>query len=44
VWLLANNTDILVAQELLKPGIPASDIVIAFIPPYARQHSGFAAA
>ncbi|MFN7118696.1 MAG: XisI protein [Saprospiraceae bacterium] len=44
VWLLANNTDILVAEELLKRGIPASDIVIAFIPPYARQHSGFAAA
>ena len=27
IWLLANNTDILVAEELVKKGVPASDIV-----------------
>jgi hypothetical protein len=44
VWLLANNSDILVAEELVKRGIPASDIVIGFHPTNARQHTGFAVA
>ena len=44
VWLLANNTDILVGEELLKRGIPASDIVIGFHPENVRQFTGFATA
>jgi len=44
IWLLANNTDMLVAEELVKRGVPASDIVLGFHPPYIRQHTGFAVA
>jgi hypothetical protein len=44
VWLAANNTDVLVAEELVKRGIPASDIVLGFQPPYVRPHTGFAVA
>ena len=44
VWLLINNTDILVGDELMKRGIPASDIVIGFHPENVRQFTGFATA
>lgn len=44
IWLLANNTDILVAEELVKKGVPASDIVIGFHPESVRQFTGFAVA
>jgi XisI protein len=44
VWLLANNTDILVAEELVKRNIPASDIVIGFHPIAVREFSGFGVA
>lgn len=42
IWILANNTEILVAEELLKLGVAAEDIVLAFIPSHARKHTGFA--
>jgi XisI protein len=44
IWLLANNTDILVAEELMKLSVPASDIVIGFHPINIRQFTGFAVA
>lgn len=44
IWLLANNTDILVAEELVKKGVPASDIVIGFHPEHMRARTGFAVA
>ena len=44
IWLLANNTDTLVAEELVKKGVPASDIVIGFHPESVRQFTGFAVA
>lgn len=44
IWLLANNTDMLVAEELVKKGVPASDIVIGFHPDIVRQFTGFAVA
>jgi hypothetical protein len=44
VWLLVNNTDILVAEELVKKGIAASDIVLGFQPEHLRQYTGFATA
>ncbi|MCU0340502.1 MAG: XisI protein [Spirosomaceae bacterium] len=44
VWILANNSDILVAEELVKRGILASDIVIGFHPVNVRQFTGFAVA
>ncbi|MBN8822093.1 MAG: XisI protein [Spirosoma sp.] len=39
-----NNTDILVTDDLMERGIPASDIVIGFLPEYMRAYSGFAVA
>jgi hypothetical protein len=44
VWLLANNSDVLVAEELIKRGIPASAIVIGFHPVHVRQFTHFATA
>ena len=44
IWLLANNTDILVAEELVKKGVSASDIVIGFHRESVRQFTGFAVA
>ncbi|QMW03791.1 element excision factor XisI family protein [Spirosoma foliorum] len=44
VWLLVNNTDILVTDDLIERGIPASDIVIGFLPEAMRTYSGFAVA
>lgn len=42
VWILVNNTDVLVAEELVKKGISASDIVLSYVPEKARQYTGFA--
>lgn len=44
VWLLVNNTDVLVTDDLIERGIPASDIVIGFLPEFMRPYSGFAVA
>ena len=44
VWLLVNNTDVLVAEDLVKQGIPASDIVLGFQPLSVRPYTGFAVA
>lgn len=44
IWLLVNNTDILVAEELVKRGIASSDIVLGFHPVHVRQYTGFATA
>lgn len=43
VWLQQNRTDQDVAEELIAKGVPKDKIVLGFIPPYAREHSGFAA-
>ena len=44
VWLLVNNTDILVTDDLVQMGIPKSDIVIGFLSESMRPYSGFAVA
>ena len=44
IWLLQNNTDIPITDELLKHDVPASDIVLGFHPPEYRPYTGFAAA
>lgn len=44
IWLQQNNTDVLIADELVARGVPASDIVLGFIAPDVRAYSGFAAA
>ena len=44
IWLMANNTDTLVAQELIKRGVPAADIVLGFLAPSKRAYSDYAIA
>ena len=44
VWLQQDWTDAVLADELVEMGIPQSDIVLGFLAPYKRPHSGFAAA
>jgi hypothetical protein len=44
IWVLANNTDVLIGEELIKRGIPASDMVIGFHPTNVRQFTGYATA
>lgn len=42
VWILANETEDLVGDELINRGIPKSDIVLGFYPESIRNHTGFA--
>jgi hypothetical protein len=41
VWIQINHTEEMIGDELVKRGIPAEDIVLAFHPPEVRQHTGF---
>lgn len=42
VWIQQNNTDVMIADELMERGIPKSDIVLGFVPEAAREAGGFA--
>lgn len=42
IWLLENNTEIRVAEELVRLGVPKEDIVLGFHPPQLREFSGYA--
>lgn len=42
IWLHADNTDWGVGEDLLSQGIPKESIVIGWLTPFMRQHSGFA--
>ena len=44
IWLLANNTDVPITDELIKRGVPVSDIVLGFHPEKYRAYSGVATA
>jgi hypothetical protein len=44
VWLLVNNTDIRIAEELVIKGVPRTDIVLGFQRPIHRQFTDFATA
>ncbi len=44
IWIQQNRTDVEVAEELAEMGVPASDIVIGFLPAEVRAMSGFATA
>ncbi len=44
IWMQCNNTEREVVDELMASGINKQDIVLGFLPPYAREHSGFAVA
>ncbi len=44
VWIQQNNTDAMIADELMERGVAKSDIVLGFVPEKVRGHSGFAVA
>ena len=44
VWIEKDNTEDGVAAELVQAGISKSQIVLAFRPPEARQHTDYAVA
>jgi hypothetical protein len=43
-WIQQDNTDIGIANELVGLGVPKTDIVLAFHPPYKRPFTEFAVA
>ncbi len=44
IWILVNNTDSLVAEELMERGVLKSDIVLGFHSEMVRPHTGYAVA
>lgn len=44
VWLQADNTDLVIADDLERAGIPKHDIVLGFHPPHIRPLTEYAAA
>jgi hypothetical protein len=42
IWVHQDGTDLDPVGAMLEQGVPPSDIVLAFHPPYARHHTGFA--
>ncbi|MGK7926347.1 MAG: XisI protein [Spirulina sp.] len=41
VWIQANNTDRLIAEELVAAGIPTDAIVLGLQPPEIRPHTAY---
>ena len=44
IWMQCNNTEREVVDEFMAEGVDSQDIVLGFVPPYARHFSGFAVA
>ena len=44
VWIEEDNTDLTLADELVRAGVPKGDIVLAFQPPELRHLTEFAVA
>ncbi len=44
IWIQQNNTDAMIADELMERGVPKSDIVLGFVPERVRGETGFAVA
>ena len=44
IWLMANNTDVLIAKELVELGVPKDDIVLGFQPAYLRPETEYGVA
>ncbi|AHJ29687.1 XisI protein [Nodularia spumigena CS-584] len=42
IWIQHDGTEIGIADELVKLGVPKADIVLAFHEPLVRQYTGFA--
>lgn len=41
IWIQYDGTEIGIANELVKLGVPSSDIVLAFHEPLVRQYTNF---
>ena len=41
MWIQANNTDRLIAEELVAAGIPAKSIVLGLQPPDVRPYTAY---
>jgi hypothetical protein len=41
IWIQRNLTEINIAEELVKRGIPPEDIVLGLHPPYKRPYTGY---
>ena len=44
IWIHQNNTEAMIADELMEKGVDKNDIVLGFIAPNERIHTGFAIA
>jgi hypothetical protein len=44
LWIQTDNTEHGIAPELVRAGIPKSDVVLAFRPAEVRQHTDYAVA
>ena len=44
IWLQQNTTDLNIGQELIKMGIPKTDIVLGLHPAYKRPYTGYGVA
>ena len=44
VWIQADWTDLILAEQLVEKGVPKEDIVLAFHAPYRRPYTGYAVA
>lgn len=44
LWIQYDGTEVGVANELVAHGVPKGDIVLAYLSPFARQHTEFAVA
>ena len=44
IWLMVNNTDVRIAEEQVKKGVPRTDIVLGFQPAFIREESDYAVA
>lgn len=44
VWIQLNDTEILIADQIVARGIAKEDVVLGYKPEYLRPYTGFAAA
>jgi hypothetical protein len=44
VWIQRNQTDELIAEQLVELGVDRNDIVLGLQPPYARPYTGYSVA
>ncbi|NWF57874.1 MAG: XisI protein [Fischerella sp.] len=44
IWIQRNQTDKLLADELVAMGVPKNDIVLGLQPAYAREYTGYGVA